>query len=180
MKWLFQEGERTLVEYVAFFGVFIVAGLMCICVILLAKGARQSGVSNAIATPAPAQSEAFGASSSSIGSPKASVGRSDMALALGPTPSSSEGLRPATAAEQISDAKQTPAALDAGATKAIQKNRQHVAGRGRGPYPTESKANLHKKLVAFQSRSPKSFKMLLITMWRNLSGKSKAVPNKSR
>ena len=179
MKWLFQEGERTLVQYVAFCGVFIVAGLMCICVILLAKGARQSGVSNPIATPAPAQSEAFGASSSGIGSPKASVGRSDMALALGPTPSSSEGLRSATA-EQTSDAKQTPAALDARATKAIQKNRQHVAGRGRGRYLTGSKANLHKKFVAFQSRSPKSLKMLLITMWRHISGKSKAVPNKSR
>jgi hypothetical protein len=180
MKWLFQEGERTLVEYVAFCGVFIVAGLICICVILLAKAAKPPGVSNALATPVPAQSEAYGKSSSDMGAPKASVGRSDMALASGSTPSSSEDLRPATVAEQTSDAKTNPAVADSGTAKAIRKDRQHAAGREREPYRTGSKASLHKKLVAFQSRSPKSFKMLLITMWRHISGKSKAVPNKSR
>ena len=150
------------------------------CIILLAKGAKQPGVSSAFAMPTPAQSEALGELSGRIASPKASVGASDIGPALVSRPASSEGLRPATVAEQISSPKEPLAAANPETDKVIRKSPGHLATGERESKLAGAKANFYRRVGSVQSRSSKNFKTLLITMWRHLSGKSKAAPNKRR
>jgi outer membrane autotransporter protein len=175
MRWLFHE-ERSLAEYAGLWGILIVVGLICVCILLLARAARQSTVSNAVSTAALAQARPV-ATTSATAPPDASPGPSAGMPAPTSEAPSSEDLKSASASEQI--AGETARLVTKDPANAASAGRVGGHPKERAPHHMASKPTLHRRFASFQSRSRTSFKALL-TMWHRITGRDQRGTNSSR
>jgi hypothetical protein len=167
MRWLFHE-ERTLAEYLGVCGIFIVAGLICVCILLLARGARQSTISTAFPKPALAQAKPV-ETPSLTAPPEASLGPSGGAPAFTSEAPSSEDVKSASASQQIAGETAGIAMEDPAKAGSAGGVGEHSAREG-APHHMASKPTLHRKFASFHRRSRTNFKTLFITMWHRITG----------